>query len=197
MGEKIFDLLKSLATGNKSKKFWGALIVIFIIILIVFPYLDANFFYYNRIEKRIDNLTSIVELNDDKIHKNQGLLLEYESIIREINDANQKSLNTFNNNMDNEFDFWAKAISGGLLFAIVGIIGLFKKNNTKMTFSVFFKNNFLIFIVCSLFAVILSFIFSKIPTLGNVWVNVIAAPIVELIIIYLFTKSNNKKDEVK
>ena len=197
MGEKIFDLLKSLATGNKSKKFWGALIVIFIIILIVFPYLDANFFYYNRIEKRIDNLTSIVELNDDKIHKNQGLLLEYESIIREINDANQKSLNTFNNNMDNEFDFWAKAISGGLLFAIVGIIGLFKKNNTKMTFSVFFKNNFLIFIVCSLFAVILSFIFSKIPTLGNVWVNVIAAPIVELITIYLFTKSNNKKDEVK
>lgn len=175
----------------------GALIVIFIIVLIVFPYLDANFFYYNRIEKRIDNLTSIVELNDDKIHKNQGLLLEYESIIREINDANQKSLNTFNNNMDNEFDFWAKAISGGLLFAIVGIIGLFKKNNTKMTFSVFFKNNFLIFIVCSLFAVILSFIFSKIPTLGNVWVNVIAAPIVELIIIYLFTKSNNKKDEVK
>ena len=144
MGEKIFDLLKSLATGNKSKKFWGALIVIFIIVLIVFPYLDANFFYYNRIEKRIDNLTSIVELNDDKIHKNQGLLLEYESIIREINDANQKSLNTFNNNMDNEFDFWAKAISGGLLFAIVGIIGLFKKNNTKMTFSVFFKNNFLI-----------------------------------------------------
>ena len=197
MGEKIFDLLKSLATGNKSKKFWGALIVIFIIVLIVFPYLDANFFYYNRIEKRIDNLTSIVELNDDKIHKNQGLLLEYESIIREINDANQKSLNTFNNNMDNEFDFWAKAISGGLLFAIVGIIGLFKKNNTKMTFLVFFKNNFLIFIVCSLFAVILSFIFSKIPTLGNVWVNVIAAPIVELIIIYLFTKSNNKKDEVK
>ena len=197
MGEKIFDLLKSLATGNKSKKFWGVLIVIFIIVLIVFPYLDANFFYYNRIEKRIDNLTSIVELNDDKIHKNQGLLLEYESIIREINDANQKSLNTFNNNMDNEFDFWAKAISGGLLFAIVGIIGLFKKNNTKMTFSVFFKNNFLIFIVCSLFAVILSFIFSKIPTLGNVWVNVIAAPIVELIIIYLFTKSNNKKDEVK
>ena len=70
--------------------------------------------------------------------------MEYESIIREINDANQKSLNTFNNNMDNEFDFWAKAISGGLLFAIVGIIGLFKKNNTKMTFSVFFKNNFLI-----------------------------------------------------
>ena len=95
MGEKIFDLLKSLATGNKSKKFWGALIVIFIIVLIVFPYLDANFFYYNRIEKRIDNLTSIVELNDDKIHKNQGLLLEYESIIREINDANQKSLNRF------------------------------------------------------------------------------------------------------
>lgn len=197
MGEKIFDLLKSLATGNKSKKFWGALIVIFIIVLIVFPYLDANFFYYNRIEKRIDNLTSIVELNDDKIHKNQGLLLEYESIIREINDANQKSLNTFNNSTDNEFEFWAKAISGGLLSAIVGIIGLFKKNNTKMTFSVFFKNNFLIFIVCSLFAVILSFIFSKIPTLGNVWVNVIAAPIVELIIIYLFTKSNNKKDEVK
>lgn len=197
MGEKIFDLLKSLATGNKSKKFWGALIVIFIIVLIVFPYLDANFFYYNRIEKRIDNLTSIVELNGDKIHKNQGLLLEYESIIREINDANQKSLNTFNNSTDNEFDFWAKAISGGLLFAIVGIIGLFKKNNTKMTFSIFFKNNFLIFIVCSLFAVILSFIFSKIPTLGNVWVNVIAAPIVELIIIYLFTKSNNKKDEVK
>ena len=197
MGERSFDLLKGLATGNKSKKFWGALIVIFIIVLIVFPYLDANFFYYNRIEKRIDNLTSIVELNDDKIHKNQGLLLEYESIIREINDANQKSLNTFNNSTDNEFDFWAKAISGGLLFAIVGIIGLFKKNNTKMTFSVFFKNNFLIFIVCSLFAVILSFIFSKIPTLGNVWVNVIAAPIVELIIIYLFTKSNNKKDEVK
>lgn len=63
MGEKIFDLVKSLATGKYSKIFWVILIIIVVLAIIVFPYIDANFLYYSRIEKRIDNLNNLVLLS--------------------------------------------------------------------------------------------------------------------------------------
>ena len=45
MGERIFDLLKSLATGKQSKKNWGFVIVALVVVVMIFPYIDANFLY--------------------------------------------------------------------------------------------------------------------------------------------------------
>lgn len=53
MGEKILDWFAKIATGEKRRWFFAALIIVAILGIIVFPYIDANFLYYNRIEKRI------------------------------------------------------------------------------------------------------------------------------------------------
>lgn len=195
MGEKIFDLIKDFACGEYSRKFWGVLILIIILFLLVFPYIDANFLYYSRIEKRIDNLSALVELSGKTIEEKPELLSEYNSIIKEIDAAQTKSLaSAINNSSETNFEYWSKFISGGLLFAFVGIVGLFqKKKDDKFNFAIFLKNNFLTFVGSMVFAVIFAFIFSKIPTVGSVWVNVVAAPILQFVSIYLlFLKPKRK-----
>ena len=51
MVEKVFDIIKD---NLKNPKLYIALLTIIVVILLLFPYIDANFFYYNRVEKRID-----------------------------------------------------------------------------------------------------------------------------------------------
>lgn len=50
------ELFTKIITGEKSRYFWVGLIVVAILAIIIFPYVDANILYYDRIEKRIDNL---------------------------------------------------------------------------------------------------------------------------------------------
>lgn len=187
MGEKIFEFIKELAIGKHSKKFWGIAILLLILILLIFPYIDANFLYYSRIEKRIDNLSSLAALNGKSIEDIPELLAEYNSIIEEINAAQTKSIGSAMSDSSNtDFEFWTKFISGGFLFVLIGIIGLFqKKKGEKYTFSFFMKNNFSVFIICMIFAIILAFIFSNIPIIGSVWINSVAAPVLQFIIVYL------------
>ena len=195
MGEKIFDFIKDFATGKHSKKFWGLVLLLIICVLLVFPYIDANFLYYNRIEKRIDNLSALVSLSGKVMEQTPELLSEYNSIIEEINNAQTKSLiSAMNNSSNTNSEYWIKFISGGFLFALVGIIGFFqKKKGVKYTFSFFMKNNFLIMVVCIVLAAILAFVFSKIPTIGSVWINAVAAPVLKLVIMYLLFLQPKKK----
>lgn len=197
MGEKIFDLIKNLATGKHSKIFWGILIIVIVIAIIVFPYVDANFLYYSRIEKRIDNLVNLVSLSGKEIEESAVLLDEYNNIIEEIKVAQDKNMSTFfENKEDSAFEYWAKFLSGASLFFLVGVVILFQKDKEhKLTFSYFIKNNLLIFIFCIIIGALFGFIFSKLPTFGTIWVNIIGVPILQVIVIcFLFTKTESKKE---
>ena len=127
MGEKIFDFIKGLATGKYIKAFWGTIILLIVFLILIFPYIDANFLYYTRIEKRIDNLNSLVEISGKTVYETPSLLSEYNSIIEEIKNAQDKNINSVLKESNNgTFDYWVKFISGGFMFALVGIIGLFQ-----------------------------------------------------------------------
>jgi len=188
MGEKIFDWIKSLATGKNSRVFWGIIILLLIVVVIIFPYIDANFLYYNRIEKRIDNLSALVELSGNPIENSPELLAEYNSIIAEISNAQGKSISpSSDSTTNNKIAFWGKFSGGAFLFALMGVIMLFKKNDKqKPTFSAYLKNNLLVSFLCLIIAGILGYIFSLLPVIFSVWVNAIAAPIIQLIVLYLF-----------
>lgn len=71
MGEKVLDWLGKIITGPKSRFFWAFIIVALVIGIIVFPYIDANFLYYDRIEKRINNLKALVELAGTPLQENE------------------------------------------------------------------------------------------------------------------------------
>lgn len=197
MGEKIFDLIKNLATGKHSKIFWGILIIVVVLAIIVFPYIDANFLYYSRIEKRIDNLVDLVSLSGKEIEESAVLLDEYNNIIEEIKVAQDKNMSTlFEDKEDSTFEYWAKFLSGAFLFWLVGVVILFQKNKeNKLTFSYFVKNNFLVFIFCTIIGALIGYVFSMLPIFGSIWVNIIGVPILQLIVVcFLFTKTENKNE---
>lgn len=189
MGEKIFDIVKSFATGKKNKLFWGIVIILIILAVIILPYIDANFWYYNRIEKRVNNLSSLVDIKNKMGSNSPELSSEYKSIINEINNAQGKSLFSIFSKNNNVFEFWVKFISGGIVFTLAGIISIFTKPKSVKSF---IKDNLLVFLVCIIIACILAYIFSMIPTLGNVWVNAICTPIIQFFIVYLFIKNQGE-----
>lgn len=182
---------------NMNKRKLGiTIIALLVAILILFPFIDTNFFYFNRIKNRIDTLQKITELDMDKICQDKNLLKEYESIIKEINASDNNYINkVLNNNKDDHAI--GKFISGGLLWWILGIVMLFFYNffnkddkNEKNWGTRIFG-----FILCVIVGGLIGFICSNIPTIFNIWLNYIIIPILVLILMFLLlynkTTSNN------
>ena len=74
MKEKIFELFK---TNLKNPKLYIGLFIILVMVLLLFPYIDANYFYYSRVEKRINILDKVTEIDKDEVQNNTILKEEY------------------------------------------------------------------------------------------------------------------------
>lgn len=182
---------------NMNKRKLGVSVIIaFVSILILFPFIDTNFFYANRIKSRIDILQKITELDMDKINQDKNLTKEYESIVKEINESDSNYINKVLNNNKNDHTI-GKFISGGILWWLLGIIVLFfynvfnKEDNKK---SKNWRTRIAGFILCAIIGGLIGLICSIIPTIFNIWVNYIIIPILVLILMILLlykTTSNN------
>lgn len=92
------------------------------------------------------------------------------------------------------FDTTVKFWSGTIVGIILSIACLFNKNpNGKTTIGFFFKNNLMICIVCLIMGAVFGWLFTLIPTLGSVWINAIAAPIVQFVFLDLLISTPQKK----
>ena len=68
---KILDVLLGIFKNNyKRPRLWIGLGVIVVVFILVFPYIDSNFFYYSRMEKRIQILEKLMDLDEEKINHN-------------------------------------------------------------------------------------------------------------------------------
>ena len=193
MGEKVLDWLGKIITGPKSRFFWAFIIVALVIGIIVFPYIDANFLYYDRIEKRINNLKALVELAGTPPQENEALNAEYESILEEMETAREKALSNATNSKDTLHDRQVKFFAGAGLWYIVAVILLFtKKKNEKISFKKIF-NNFCSAALCLGIGSGIGWIFAMIPTLGVVGVNVVLTLILEIVVLWLLIEQPKKK----
>lgn len=182
---------------NMNKRKLGVIVIIvFASILILFPFIDTNFFYANRIKSRIDILQKITELDMDKINQDKNLTKEYESIVKEINESDSNYINKVLNNNKNDNTI-GKFISGGILWWLLGIIVLFfynafnKEDNKK---GKNWRTRIAGFILCAIIGGLIGLICSIIPTIFNIWVNYIIIPILVLVLMILLlykTSSNN------
>lgn len=179
-----------------KRKLGIIVIVVFVSVLILFPFIDTNFFYSNRIKNRIEILQKITELDMDKINQNENLMKEYNSIVKEITESDNNYINKVLNNNENDNTI-GKFISGGILWWLLGIVVLFFYNKFNKENSIKGKNLGLRiggFILCIIIGGLLGFICSIIPTIFNIWVNYIIIPILVLILMVLLlykTTSNN------
>lgn len=174
-----------------TKKVIITTIVAIIIITILFPYIDSNYFLPNRINSRIEVLDKITKLDMTKIEESPELFNEYNDILLEIDNAsNNKSLNFFRYNKKSN-DIW-KFISGAILFWVLIPFTFFIKSNQdkKKSVQIIYKilAAILIFIVGMLFG----FIASIIPIIINKWVNYIGFPLLLVLIIVLIAYKSEK-----
>ena len=191
--DKLWELLVNIMTGRRSRIFWAIIIILVILVVIVYPYIDANFLYYDRIEKRIDNLQKLVDLTGKPLEDSDELKKEYQSIITEIETAREKALSNATNAHDSNRDKLIKFAGGASLWVIVAISVLFlKKKGEKRTFKRF-CNNLLSSIVCLGVGSLVGILFTYVPTLGSVDINAAFAPMIQLIILWLIIETPRQK----
>ena len=81
MWEKIIDEIKN---NLRNPNLYIVLIIVIMVFLLLFPYIDANIFYYNRVNSRIEILNKMSEIDVEKIQNNEIFMKEYDSLLDEI-----------------------------------------------------------------------------------------------------------------
>ena len=90
---KIIDAVISLIKNNyKKPRLWIIIGIFVFCIVLLFPYIDSNVFYYSRMEKRINILEKVMELDETKINSNKVFQNEYNKILNEYIQNNLKYL---------------------------------------------------------------------------------------------------------
>ena len=176
MLERIFDLIKS---NFKNPKLYIFLLLVLLTVLVLFPYIDANFFYYNRVNDRIDILTKVSEINIEQIQENEILYKEYNSILAEIEKQSAGSVGSVIIKESNDVVNLIKFVTGGLLVWLIALLCLFIKG---------FKNwgyRILGFVIFAGLGCVFGLASKAIPTIANPMVNYIGFPILLIIVIAL------------
>lgn len=191
--DKLWELLVNIVTGQRSRIFWAIVIVLVVLVIIVYPYIDANFLYYNRIEKRIDNLQKLVNLTGKPLEESKELNKEYQSIVAEIETAREKALSNATNAQDTKRDKLIKFAGGAFLWVIVAVGVLFAKKKDNTSTLKYFINKICSVIVCLGVGSLMGCLFTHIPTLGTIEVNAVMSPIIQLIVIWLIMETPLKR----
>jgi len=189
---KFLDLVTNLVKKTKSfKSVLWIFIILILLIITLYPILDANFLSYKRIVNRIDTLDKISKLDNDKIQLNPILEKEYNSILSEIKTKDNNSLNNIIKIKDSEKNNKIKFIAGAWLFIILGLFIPFTKDNKKN--KRFTLNNIFSGIVCIGMGCFFGWIAYKIPTLVNTTINIILYQLLLIFLAYCIGTSNFNK----
>lgn len=193
--ELIVDFLKR---NYKKPKLWFAILGILVFIILIFPYIDSNTFYYTRMEKRISILEHLTQLDETTINSNPVYRQEYESILQEIQLQRERSVNSIATQLfDTVNSSWTtgkdqgnkilKFISGAIWFLVVTIcvpfMNTFKKRSDKLV----------AFIVMIILSTIVGCIFMAIPIIYRAWINYFVIPIAQLVIVIVLVGKKDKK----
>ena len=172
MGDKIFSLIEHFATGKNRRIFWFFVIIFAFILLLTFPYIIATFFSLNRIEARIDNLSSLLAISNIPLESQPILNAEYQSILRDIEVSRSFSFVGAKGDSYLQFEKTIKYIGGCCLFYIVSPLALFDKTlNEGKNLKGYLSGNFSVFITCIFLGTFLGFLSMTIPTIGFAPVN--------------------------
>ena len=195
--ESIFDFLTK---NYKRPGLWVTLSILVFCFVLLFPYVDSNFFYFSRIEKRIDVLEHVMELDEEKVNSNPAYIQEYNNILSEIEQQNDRTVNSpinkisdFANRIINldvaEGNKVIKFITGAIWFIILVIcipfMNTFKKKSDKWIA--------LIMVIILMFLV--GFISVIIPIIIHPVVNYVGIPLVQIIFLISLLLKTNKKSE--
>lgn len=199
IGKIIEELVELFKRNYKRPKLWFSIAIILFIVVLLIPYIDSNFFYFSRIEKRIDVLEKIMALDQEKINSNQAYIDEYQGILQEMEQQREYSINSLMNKFIIQINYITslgkgegnriiKFFSGAfwllLLTICIPFMNTFKRKSDKL----------IAFVLLLILSVIIGWIFSIVPVIISPMVNYIGIPLLQIIVVIIVAvKSNRNK----
>ncbi len=105
IGKIIEELVELFKRNYKRPKLWLSIATILFIVVLLIPYIDSNFFYFTRIEKRINVLDKIMAVDPDTKNSNQAYVDEYQRILLEMEQQSERSINSLMNKFINQVKY--------------------------------------------------------------------------------------------
>lgn len=191
--EDIANLVASLFKDLKLPFRWlavGSVILFIILGVLGFEYLTGHF-YYQSLEKKISLLKELQLIANEGIDKNPELYPIYQSAAEELARCEVRNLAFL---LPLSVSLGApvvlgKAVSGALIWLLILIVGVTSevKKAGKLTGSTIGLAAVLI-----IFAVIFAWVGTIIPTVYAPWVNYIGFPLIQLGLLFLFSRKQKK-----
>lgn len=94
IGKIIEELVELFKRNYRRPRLWLFIAIILFITVLIIPYIDSNFFYFSRMEKRINVLEKVMALDEEKINSNQAYIDEYQRILQEMEQQGERSINS-------------------------------------------------------------------------------------------------------
>lgn len=198
------SIINWIKRNYKKPRLWITIALFVALIIWLIPYIDSNFFYYGRMEKRISILKQLTELDMEKIRTNIILQDEYEDILNDIQVQDGRMFTSIITNISNiindifkvrpqESSKWIKFLSGAAWSFVVAFLIVFMDTFKSI------KDKITSIILLISIGVFLGIISAKIPTIIHPNVNYWGVPIVQIVgfvfIMIKSSKTNDKKEE--
>ena len=200
LGKVIEELIALFKKNYKRPKLWLSVLAVGFILILLLPYIDSNFFYFSRMDKRIEILEKVMALDRNLIETNQVYLNEYQNILYEMEQQDERSINSLMNKLIYSIDFLTEIKSAGGNKAVQFVTGALWF--IILTICIPFMNAFnkkadkiLAFLCMAFLSLIVGGISCMIPIVIMPIVNYIGVPLLQLILISMFIIKNNKKKE--
>lgn len=200
IGKLVEELLAVFKKNYNRPRLWICLGILVFCFALLLPYIDSNFFYFSRMEKRINILEKVMALDEIKINSNQAYMDEYQNILQEIEQQNDRSINSVMNKISNyisnivalgkeQGNSWIKFFTGAVWAIIVTLcvpfMNTFKKRSDKL----------LAFILMLIISIVMGWFFSIIPIIITPLFNYIGIPVLQIIFLFVIVSKSNKKDK--
>lgn len=200
IGKIVEELLAGFKKNYKRPKMWICLGIIVFCFVLLFPYIDSNFFYFSRMEKRINILEKVMALDETRINSNQAYMDEYQNILQEIEQQRDRSINSVMNKTSNYINYivaigkgqgnsWIKFFTGAIWAIVVTVwvpfMNTFKKRSDKL----------LAFVLMLIISIVIGWFFSVIPIIITPLFNYIGIPILQIVLVICIVYKSNKKEK--
>jgi ABC-type multidrug transport system fused ATPase/permease subunit len=198
IGKIIEELVELFKRNYKRPKLWLSIAIILFIVVLLIPYIDSNFFYFSRMEKRINVLDKVMALDQEKINSNQAYIDEYQRILQEMEQQSERSINSLMNKFIIQVNYITsmgkgegnrpiKFLSGAfwllLITAFIPFMDTFKKRSDKL----------IAFVLLLIMSGIIGWFFSIVPVIISPMVNYIGVPLLQIIVVIIISVKSNKK----
>lgn len=198
VGKIIDELLLVFKKNYKRPRLWIGIGMILFCCILLFPYIDSNFLYFSRMEKRIEIFEKVMELDQEKINSNPAYYNEYQSILSELEQQRERNINSVINKASHQMNAfivsgkeqgnsWIKFFSGAIWCLIITIcipfMNTFKKRSDRI----------LAFFLMIFISILVGWFFSVIPIIGKPLVNYVGIPILQIVAVFIAINKANKK----